>query len=331
MKKEGKTCWLWLLLLVWIGALSGCSDGGSNGSFLTRALQLNIRWGGANNRAAANSPESAQSAEIVLAGGAPNGGNLSLRAERNGAADGSVVTYSFPTGSRVGVYPLSITFFSAPGGSAGGGSVVGVAGATVTIGPNTLDPLTVDLNPNSNIGSISVVPDQSVDVGETKALLINVRDNQNNLLALPPSAFTVTTAPVGGQTPSGQLNISNGTTQVQMTGISGGPVNVTAAIDNLTSAAEPVCVTLPGHVVTITPPSSTTIQPGGTLQFTGSETSPGSTEPDSVTWAVVGGDANGTINVDGVYTAPNQPGTYTVRAYGSVDRCRFASATVTVQ
>ena len=51
----------------------------------------------------------------------------------------------------------------------------------------------------------------------------------------------------------------------------------------------------------------------------------------SVTWSVVGGASSGTITPDGVYTAPDQPGSYTVLATSTTDPSVSSRATVTVQ
>jgi hypothetical protein len=51
----------------------------------------------------------------------------------------------------------------------------------------------------------------------------------------------------------------------------------------------------------------------------------------AVTWTVQEGAAGGTITPAGLYTAPNTPGTYTIRATSQADPGRFATTTVTVQ
>ena len=239
MIMDGKTRAYWLIPIALIFALSGCSGGGSNGGFLTRALRLNINWG-AQGRAAVKSPQSAQSARVALAGAAPNEGDLVLNAERNGA-DGQV-TYQFPSGARVGKYPLTVTFFAAPQET---GDIVGVAATVVTIGSNTLDPLSVDLDSTLAVNSVTIAPGQSVNPGETKALAVTVLDVNGNMLAVAPGSIRLTVAAIPGS--SGEL--TTGATGVQITGVTAGQVNVSATVDGRTSA--PVAVNIGSRVTSI--------------------------------------------------------------------------------
>lgn len=234
-----KTRMHWLIPIALMCALSGCSSGGSNGGFLSRALRLNINWG-AQGRAAVKSPQSAQSARIVLVGAAPNEGDLVLNVNRN-AVDGQA-TYQFPSGARVGNYPLSVTFYASPNEV---GDIVGVAGTTVTIGAKTIDPLAVDLDSSLAVNSVTVAPNQSVNPGETKSLIVTALDINGNMVAVAPGAIVLTTAPIPGTT--GQLKTD--ATGVLVTGVAVGQVNVTATIDRLTSA--PVAVTIGSRVASI--------------------------------------------------------------------------------
>ncbi len=74
-------------------------------------------------------------------------------------------------------------------------------------------------------------------------------------------------------------------------------------------------------------PGAVRLQPGAqqslTAQVLGSE-------QRSVTWSVVGGAVNGTIDANGVYTAPGAPGVYTVRATSVADPSKSDTAEVTV-
>jgi len=58
-------------------------------------------------------------------------------------------------------------------------------------------------------------------------------------------------------------------------------------------------------------PHEATVQVGETFAFAATVDGAASKR---ITWSVDGGDANGTITADGVYTAPDQPGAYTVTA-----------------
>ncbi len=74
-------------------------------------------------------------------------------------------------------------------------------------------------------------------------------------------------------------------------------------------------------------PSSATIPVGGNQAFTGIVTG---TTNTAVTWSVVEGSADGTINGAGLYSAPQAAGTYHVQATSLADPSRTAIAAVTV-
>lgn len=76
-----------------------------------------------------------------------------------------------------------------------------------------------------------------------------------------------------------------------------------------------------GVSVTISP-TSTTIFTAGTKQFTATVSGTSNT---AVTWTCTGGTV-----VNGLYTAPSTPGTYTVKATSVANTRQSASATVTV-
>ncbi len=85
-----------------------------------------------------------------------------------------------------------------------------------------------------------------------------------------------------------------------------------------------------GITVTVTP-SSATLSPGGTQQFTASVTD---TTNTSVTWAVdglfSGNTTVGTISTSGLYTAPAASGTHTITATSAASSTSTGAATVTV-
>jgi hypothetical protein len=77
-------------------------------------------------------------------------------------------------------------------------------------------------------------------------------------------------------------------------------------------------------------PQAVTLQVLGMQQFFVNVTG---TTNAAVTWSVVGGSANGTINSSGFYTAPAtvpNPAQVTVKAISQVDTTQFGTATVTV-
>jgi hypothetical protein len=74
-------------------------------------------------------------------------------------------------------------------------------------------------------------------------------------------------------------------------------------------------------------PSSATVSPNATVQFSAQVT--GSTNA-GVTWSVAEGATGGSVTSTGLYTAPQQRGTYHVVATSVADGMRSASATITV-
>jgi hypothetical protein len=80
--------------------------------------------------------------------------------------------------------------------------------------------------------------------------------------------------------------------------------------------------------VIVTPPN-VTLLPGRTQNFDATVVAAPLDSP--VTWQVVEGSSGGTITSDGLYTAPNAPGTYRVLATSVIDATKTGTATVTVQ
>jgi hypothetical protein len=75
-------------------------------------------------------------------------------------------------------------------------------------------------------------------------------------------------------------------------------------------------------------PTAVTLALGGSQTFTANVTG---SENTAVTWSIVDDDGMGTINQEGVYTASQIPGTYTVVVTSQADQSVRATATVTVQ
>lgn len=106
-------------------------------------------------------------------------------------------------------------------------------------------------------------------------------------------------------------------------------VVATSVVDTTKTATATITVkpkTIPEVVVKVTP-GTVTLDQGATATLTAEVTG---TSVTAVTWAVQGGDANGTVTSTGVYTAPKVPGTYTVVATSVADDTKKDSATITV-
>ncbi|WP_163991816.1 hypothetical protein [Pyxidicoccus caerfyrddinensis] len=94
--------------------------------------------------------------------------------------------------------------------------------------------------------------------------------------------------------------------------------------DSATIRVDPIIV--PDVVVAVSPKTAT-VSVNGSVSLSAEVTGASIT---AVQWAVVGGDANGTVSSTGVYRAPNQAGTYTVTATSVADASKSDSATITV-
>ncbi len=109
-----------------------------------------------------------------------------------------------------------------------------------------------------------------------------------------------------------------------------GTVTVTATSQADTSASGSATVTVKPAITVTVSPATASVNAGLTQQFTAAVAN---TTNANVTWAVVGGSANGTISASGLYTAPATPpsGAVTVTATSQADPSASGSATVTVQ
>jgi Bacterial surface proteins containing Ig-like domains len=109
-------------------------------------------------------------------------------------------------------------------------------------------------------------------------------------------------------------------------------VTATSVADPTKTATAQVTVTAASGSVTVSvSPKSASVSTGATAQFTATVNGTTST---AVTWSVDsvngGSSTAGTINATGLYTAPAQAGSHTVKATSNQDATKSATATVTV-
>lgn len=207
------------------------------------------------------------------------------------------------------VTTLSSRFYSGPDAS---GDVISSSNVPVTLkaGNNQFG-----LASNTPVASIALVPNQSLIIGQTRALDAILRDKDGNYVAVPASqiSFVVT---------DGQDVVQAVNNNTQLKGLKLGTATVTISAQGLTSMPAQVQV-VAGVFVN---PTSATVAPGAQQTFTASQ---------PVTWSIQEGAAGGTLvtNSDGsaTYTAPPGAGTFHIIAVSQSDSTQSATATVTVQ
>jgi len=166
----------------------------------------------------------------------------------------------------------------------------------------------------------------SVSISPTSATVTAGNNQQFNASVTGTTNTAVTWSVAGGA--------SNGT--ISTTGLYFAPTTVptpaqvtvtaTSQVDSSKSASATVTIQIGVQVE----PQAVTLQVLGMQQFFVNVTG---TTNAAVTWSVVGGSANGTINSSGFYTAPAtvpNPAQVTVKAISQVDTTQFGTATVTV-
>lgn len=180
----------------------------------------------------------------------------------------------------------------------------------------------INSSPSGNSGAISVSLNQSsanIVVGATTQFAATVTNATNTAVTWSVDGVA------GGNSTAGTISSAGLYTAPSKTGTHA--VTATSVADTSATAKATVDVGLIGIT-----PASTMVAPGATEQFSASVQGFSNT---SVTWAVnkvVGGNSNvGTITAAGMYTAPSQPGNYTVTAASVADTSATAQATVTVE
>ncbi|MCA1826741.1 MAG: Ig-like domain-containing protein [Myxococcales bacterium] len=104
-------------------------------------------------------------------------------------------------------------------------------------------------------------------------------------------------------------------------------VSATSVADVSKSAVATVTVTAPAAVSISIDPTSVSLHPGGTQQFTATVSNAADT---SATWSVSEGTAGGSVSSAGLYTAPAIAGAYHVVATSRADATKTATAAITV-
>ncbi len=174
----------------------------------------------------------------------------------------------------------------------------------------------------SSASNVTVSLNQSsmnVAVGATAQFTATVQNTTNTAVSWSVDGTA------GGNATAGTVSASGLYTAPAAAGSH--KVTATSMADTNASASAAVTVGALGAIS----PATVFLPPSGTQQFSSSIQGFSNT---AITWAVnqvVGGNASvGLISTAGLYTAPSQPGTYTVTATSAADSSVTASASVTV-
>jgi hypothetical protein len=177
--------------------------------------------------------------------------------------------------------------------------------------------------PAGNVVELTIVADGSVTqatMSKVRSLVVRVSGVHNNSRSYPltalPKQERVQLLPTVA---SGMLSIDVSAADEQSNVLAIGSTMVT-----LTGKPVPAAITLTAQAalaIAITPPSATVTR-GRTQRFEANA---------PVTWKVMGGDGNGTIDANGLYTAPATPGgPFTIVATSTFDDSESGNAAVAV-
>lgn len=304
-------CAIAVVLAVGCGGGGGGNGGGGGSTDQYARPKVTIAWGPRSK--AVSGPSSALSAVIELKNASRTGGDVSYSVDRSGPAEGSSVVYTGAQDVKVSNTTMIVRFYSA---TAGGGTLVGTASGLVPVAAD--GTITTSIATDGIIKSVEVPAGQILTVDEKRALNFGAYDADHDLVAVTPASAT--------------WNVVNGADKLtfaegEAKGVATGEAEVTATVDGKTSAAATVKVNSPGDITVAVSPTSLSVAPLATQQFTA--TVQGTANP-AVTWSIVE-NGGGTITASGLYTAPPASGTFTIKATSVVNPAKFATATVQVE
>ncbi|MGD1078819.1 MAG: carboxypeptidase regulatory-like domain-containing protein [Candidatus Sulfotelmatobacter sp.] len=187
-------------------------------------------------------------------------------------------------------------------------------------GANVAVNFTVSSSPPPVVVSISPTS-ATVTTGGTQQFTATLQNTSNTAVTWQVNGVT------GGNTTTGTIS-SSGLYTGPGTVPNPATVTVTAIsqADPSKSASAQMTITPPAPVSVTISPTSATVTESGIQQFTATVTNCGNN--CGVNWSVTQG--SGKVNSSGLYTAPNQQESDTVRAQAQADLTKTANASVTV-
>jgi 3-polyprenyl-4-hydroxybenzoate decarboxylase len=212
----------------------------------------------------------------------------------------------------------NVTWSVQEGASGGSVNATGLYTAPGTPGTFHVIATSVQDNTKSATATVTVQNPVTITIAPTEAY---VQPNGTRTFTGTASSggvnYTVVEGSAGGTITSGGVYTAPATPgdyHVRATAQSDGTKTATALVH-----VQPLVVAVA--------PATVTLQTNTTQQFTATVTGNPNT---AVTWSVVEG-GGGSVDANGLYTAPGASGTYHVRAASVVDPAKFADATITVQ
>jgi hypothetical protein len=295
---------LFTLLALSVPLIIGCGGGNNtmgSGAATRRTGQalLTIKWPVATTRLI---PVATNSIEITIANVS---GMLTTQIVNRPS---NVPPTSTVTFANLNAGNLTVTATAYPQANAVGiAQATGSAGLTITAGANALLTLTM----NTTITQVIVTPSLPIlAVAGTTQLVADPQDSAGDTVLVAPGNISWSSANPSIATVDAQSGL--------VTGVTAGSASIIAT-ESDSHVSGNTTVTVLGISPTTASIFATTTQ-----QFTVIPTN------TAVTWSVVGGNANGTISTNGLYTAPLTAGTYQVTATSVADPTVSITATVTV-
>lgn len=283
-----------------------------------------------NDSGQVNGPSSALSVTFTVRGAASGGGDIVFGGDRDPKL-GSGGTQLYNSGSQKalpGNYPVNVRFFSLTGGQ---GTLVGTADTPATILAD--GSLTAKFTTITTITAVDIPADQVLTIGQTKvlnsvtgenALLYTPKDENGNVVAITPGSAILTLVNVDSTVP-GQPSAS-----VQgdsITGLAPRRATIRVTIDYKDSPETAVLVRSNAQIAVSPNAANLSLLESQTFTATVSNDNP---TVGGVTWSVLEGDTNGTIDQNGVFKSTRNEGTFTVRALSKYDPNVFKDIKVTV-
>jgi hypothetical protein len=306
---------LFALIALFTVALIGCGGGSSKSARGTGRATITIVWDTAGRAAKSRLiPLAANSIRISILDG-----NTSLASQIvPRPATGNSTTQEF-TELPVRSLTLSVAAYASNDGT---GTALAVSNDTLNVTASTTVEKTLTLA--STIDHLAVSYAQATVLkDEVVGVTATAFDADGNTVLLTPSALTWSSSEVTKV----KVDVTN--TGANLTGIGAGTVSVIVT-DTESNLSKEFSVT--GMTFALTP-ASQTLSVSDTQAFSASIAGPNDT---SVTWSIVDADGNatthgGTINANGLYTAPASRGSFKVKATSNADPMRALTADVAVQ